>query len=153
MTAPPTTDDVPQKLASVRMFLTVFTVVQIIAAGVLVFSINKMNLAVVPHPRAADAFFGVAVLVLLLNVLFLKRAMLVVRKAKATDPDLFARFTSEALIRTFLINVPTMILLVGFALTANQRLLIPAAVGLVAVWFTRPSRKQYDQWLAEIKVG
>jgi chromate transport protein ChrA len=149
----PTTDDVPQKLGNVRMFLTVFTVVQIVAAGVVVFSVNKMNLALVPHPRAADAFFGAAVLVLLLNVLFLKRALLLVRTAKAADPDLFARFTSEALLRTFLINVPTLILLVGYALTANQRLLVPAAVGLVAVWFTRPSRKQYDEWLAEIKVG
>ncbi len=149
MTSTPAAD-IPQKLASVRMFLAVFAVVQAIAAGVVVFSILKMNVALVRHPMAPDIAFGIAAGVLLLDVVFLRTALLAVRRAKREDPEPFARFTSEVLMRTFLINLPALILLVGFTLTANQMLLVPAAVGLVAIGFTRPTMKQYEKWLAEV---
>lgn len=148
MPAPPAAD-IPQKLASVRMFLAVFAVVQAIAAGVVVFSILKMNVALVRHPSAPDIAFGIAAGVLLLDVLFLRTAILAVRKAKREDPEPFARFTSEVLVRIFLINLPALILMVGFALTAFQPLLYPAAIGLIAIGFARPTMKQYEGWLKE----
>lgn len=145
----PVPADLPQKLASVRMFLAVFAVVQAIAAGVVVFSVHKMNVALVQHPLAPDIFFGVAVTVLLLVALFLRKAILFVRHAKREDPEPFARFTSEVLLRTFLINLPALILVAGYALTAFQPLLYPAAVGLLAVGFMRPTMKQHESWLKE----
>jgi hypothetical protein len=141
--------DLPQKLASVRMFLAVFAVVQAIAAGVVVFSVHKMNVALVRHPNAPDIVFGAAATVLLLVALLLHKAILLVRRAKREDPELFARFTSEVLMRTFLINLPSLILVAGYALTAYQPLLYPAAVGLIAIGFVRPTMKQYEAWRAE----
>jgi hypothetical protein len=148
MTAP-TDPELVRKLASLRMFVAVFAVVQAIAAGVVVFSVLKMNVALVRHPLAPDIFFGVAAAVLLLVALLLRRVVLLVRHAKREDPDAFARFTSESLVRTFLINLPALILVAGYALTAYQPLLYPAAVGLVAIGFTRPTMKQYDAWRTE----
>ncbi len=146
----PTTDpELVRKLATVRMFLAVFAVVQAIAASVLVFSVHKMNVALVRHPQAPDIAFGVAGTVLLLVALFLRKAILAVRNAKREEPELFARFTSEVLMRTFLINLPSVILVAGYALTAYQPLLYPAAIGLIAIGFVRPTMKQYDAWLKE----
>lgn len=146
----PTTDpELVRKLATVRMFLAVFAVVQAIAAGVVVFSVHKMNVALVRHPNAPDIAFGIAGTVLLLVALFLRKATLLVRAAKREEPDQFSRFTSEVLLRTFLINLPAMVLIAGYALTSSQPLLYPAAVGLVAVGFTRPTMRQYEAWRAE----
>ncbi len=145
----PADPELARKLATVRMFLAVFAVVQAIAAGVLVFSVHKMNVALVRHPQAPDIAFGVAGTVLLLVALFLRKAVLAVRGAKREEPDQFARFTSEVLVRTFLINLPAVILVAGYALTAYQPLLYPAAIGLVAIGFARPTMRQYEAWRAE----
>ena len=141
--------DIPQKLASVRMFVAVFAVVQAIAAGVVVFSVHKMNVALVRHPNAPDIAFGIAGTVLLLVALFLRKAMLLVRASKREEPDQFTRFTSEVLLRIFLVNLPAIVLIAGYALTAYQPLLYPAAVGLIAIGFVRPTMKQYEAWRAE----
>ncbi len=144
----PTTDDVKPKLASLRMFLTVFTLVQIVVAGVLVFSIAKMNLALLPHRSAPYGFFAAAVAVVLLETLLMRRILLSVRWARREEPEMFGRFTSEVLIRAFLLNVPAVILLAGFALTKESLLLPPAAAGMLVVWLTRPSRLQFEEWRA-----
>ncbi|QEL19002.1 hypothetical protein [Limnoglobus roseus] len=147
----PIADDVNPKLTSLRMFLTVFTLVQFVMVGVVVFSINKMNLALIPDPAAPYLFLGLAVLMVGMIAFSLRTALLAVRRAKAGELDVFSRFTSEVLIRAFLLNLPAVILVAGYVLTAQKWLLGPAAVGLLVVWFCKPNRTQYDRWLAAVK--
>lgn len=132
------------------MFVTLFAVVQAIAAGVVVFSIFKMKMAIVRHPLAPQICFGLAAMALALAALMMNRIILLIRDMKRDEPDPVNRFTSEVLIRTFVLNVPTMLLLVGFTLTAHQSLLFPAAVGILAIGFTRPNFAQYERWTKEM---
>lgn len=147
----PAVDEVPQKLSSLRMFLTVFTAVQFVLVGVVVFSINKMRLALVPDAMAPYLFLGAAVLVAVIVGVALRKVLAAVRKSRQIEADVFARFSSEILVRSFLINLPAIILVMGYVLTAQEWLLAPAAAGLLVVWFTRPTRGQYDRWLSEAK--
>lgn len=147
----PPADEIPQKLSSLRMFLTVFTVVQIVLVGVVVFSVNKMRLALVPDPVAPYLFLCLAVLVAIGVAALLRKVLLIVRQSRRSEPDVFARYSSEILVRSFLVNLPAVILVMGFVLTAQEWLLAPAAVGLLVVWATRPTRGQYDRWRAEAK--
>lgn len=149
MTSNPPPDDTAKKLGSLRMFLTVFTLTQFVMVGVVVFSINKMNLALVPEPAAPYVVLGLAVLAVGLIAVSLRTVVLAVRQAKAGEPDVFARFTSEVLVRSFLVNVPGVILVMGYVLTAKDWLLVPAAVGLIAVWLTKPDRAAFDRWRAD----
>lgn len=142
--------EVQQKLTSVRMFLAVFAVVQAIGAGVVVFSVHKMNLALIREPFSGEIIFGIAALVLLLNAVFLRKVLLFVRDVKKDEPEPFTRFTSEVLIKVFLLNLPAIILVAGYALTSREWLLPPAAVGLVAIGFVRPNRAQYEHWQREV---
>lgn len=148
--APPA-DDVPQKLSSLRMFLTVFTAVQFVIVGVVVFSVNKMRLALVPDPVAPFVFLTVAAVVAVVVGFALQKVLAMVRQSRVNEPDVFARYSSEILVRSFLVNLPAVILVMGYVLTAQEWLLVPAAVGLLVVWATRPTRAQYDRWLSEAK--